>query len=107
MYLYIQPGGSSSSWDVRLSSSNYYSDNTSTSNAMTPGHFLVGQELYGTSGANAPYAYFTVNEYEDTSNNWHYFNWDGSLQYNNPPWVGYQQPPSQSSTGGSIFTNCC
>lgn len=98
---------SSQTWDVSLSSTTYYSDNTSVNNPMTPGDVKMGQELAGNGGASSFTAYFTGNEYEDTNNNWHWFNWDGSLQYYNPPYAGYNVRPSQSSSGGSIYTYCC
>lgn len=80
---------SSGTWDVYVSSNNFYEHQQSTSNDMEPSDIRMGAELSGTVGASADRAYFTLNEWEGTDNTWHYQTVNGTPDYNNPPYVGW------------------
>lgn len=69
----------------------------------------IGAELAGASGASAPTADFTYNQWRDSSAyNWHYQTGNGlTPKVNNPPYGGWAVPPSGSSTGGDWYTYCC
>lgn len=94
-----------SDYDVVISSANFYHDGKSTSNGMTANDINIGSEIYGTSGAYAPRAYFIDNYWIDTGYHGHNQTANGTLHYNNPPYVGWNTLPSQSSTGGVLWTN--
>lgn len=74
---------------------------------------MIGQELGGTSGANAPTAYFTSNEWRNASGVWLYQGVDGTLDpclnnqcfNNNPPWAGWVSGKDPHHyTGGDFYT---
>lgn len=97
----------SNSFQVILSSPFVGMVNYSTNNSMTPGDILIGQELAGSSGASAPRAYYTDNQWIDTGNHYDYQASLGSYHGDNPPYVGWTTLPTKSSTGGVLWTNCC
>lgn len=106
----ISSVGGCSPYTVGIASPNYYMyGQQSTDNAMTPNDIDIGQELSGYGGPSAPRAYFTGSQWEDYNGNFNYQTLDGSLYYNNPPYVGWSSghKPSQSTTGGQLWTNCC
>ena len=79
---------------------------TSSNNCINPNDFQIGQELAGTSGANAPTADFVGTEFENSADQFQYQGADGSYSGNNPPWVGWVsgKKPSQTSNGGTLYT---
>jgi hypothetical protein len=101
---YGEPSGT---FLVYLDSNNVLSINYSTSNTMVPSDIELGQELHGTCCASANRAYFRSNRWQDSSGNWHYQTVDGTVHSDNPPYSGWSVTPSNSSTGGQLWTNCC
>ncbi len=99
-----QPSGT---FLVYLGSPNLVYDNYSTSNTMTPSAILPGQELFGTCCASANRAYYRYNQWEDSSGNWHYQTVNGTIHSDNPPYAGWSVAPSNFSTGGQMWANCC
>jgi hypothetical protein len=102
--MYGQPSGQ---FLVYLSSNTQTWDNYSTHNTMSPSAILLGQELHGTCCASAQRAYFVANQWQGSDGNWNYQTSNGTLHYDNPPYVGWSLQPSDSSTGGQLWTNCC
>lgn len=85
-------------------------NNTSQNNAMSPNDYQIGEELAGsgTTGisANAPHVNFINNRYVNPlSGAWTPFTNDGTLQGNNPPWAGWNQghTPSTTPYGGQLY----
>jgi len=111
---YSCQGYSSSTWCVIISGVYDGLSGQSTSNTMHPTNIFLGQELVGTSNVDAPTAYFTYNQWVDTSGQPKYQTLDGQLNpclngvcpTHNPPWSGWVtgQDPKNSSTGGKFYT---
>ena len=115
-YSYVNIGiyrTSSSTWAVNVFGADTSLSGTSTGQTYSPSDILIGQELGGTSGANAPEAYFTSNEWRDGGANWHEQAVNGQLDpcfngvctNNNPPWSGWvrgENPPNY--LGGNFYT---
>jgi hypothetical protein len=97
----------SSSFEIDISSCSYGVQAYSTNNTMSPSAILTGQELVGTSGASAPRAYFINNTWIGTDGVYHYWGSNGGIYGANPPSAGWSTLPSNSSTGGVLWTNCC
>ena len=82
---------------------------TSTNNLIYPQDIQIGMELAGSSGAHAPFAYFSQNGWESSG---HYgsFNWQGNsgswFQKNPPVNSGWDYPPNGSNQGGIWDTQC-
>ncbi len=66
----------------------------------------IGLRVAGTSGASAPFAVFNQNIYYDWAGNPHYENTNPSVIQTIPPYAGWLYYPSQSSTGGTFYTQC-
>lgn len=92
-------------WEAYFSDCNRSSDNYSYNNSLSPDTITIGSELAGTARASANRAYFIDNYWENSNHQWVNQSVDGDLYYNNPPYVGWSIPPSQSSTGGELWTN--
>jgi hypothetical protein len=104
----------SSDWGVYVNGAVTSISGTSTGQTMSPALILIGQELVGTSGANAPTAHFTYNYWQSTrDNSWHLQTVNGTLDPCldnictpiNPPWAGWvtnQAPPN--GNGGNFYT---
>lgn len=81
----------------------------STENPMTPNTVIEGQELAGSSGAQAPLAVFSDNRVVKAGKSKVQTN-DGTVRRDNPPnadWFPGNNKPSQTSNGGLFFTDCC
>lgn len=98
--------GSSGQWIVDVSGYSTGLSGSSTYNTMHPTTVEMGQELIGTSGANAPTAYYVGNAWEDSSGTWQYHTLDGQPSSYNPPWANWYQgqTPSTSPYGGVWYT---
>lgn len=104
---------SSSTWAANLIGWVTSWTGTSTGQTMSASMIMIGQELGGTSGANAPTAYFTSNEWRNASGVWLYQGVDGTLDpclnnqcfNNNPPWAGWVSGKDPHHyTGGDFYT---
>lgn len=86
-----------------------YSVTTSTSNPMQPEAIHTGTELSGFQGANSPQARFTYNRWIANDYNKYYQTSDGVVIHNDPPWTtwGAGYAPSQTTTGGQLYSSCC
>lgn len=104
----------SSDWGVYVDGADTSISGVSSSQTMQPTIILIGQELAGTSGANAPTAHFTYNYWQNPNNgSWNFQTVDGTLdpcldnQCNphNPPWAGWvaNQTP-HNGNGGNFYT---
>ncbi len=110
-YFHINRVGTEPTFSVVVSSAHYATTQQSTDNYMLPNRIVIGEELYGDSGfmtAHASTAYYSGNQWYDAHNDSvHYQTLNGSLQYNNPPYVGWNVKPSESnSNGGTLWTWC-
>jgi hypothetical protein len=75
---------------------------------MTPNTVIEGQELAGSNSAQAPLAFFSYSAVYNGSTKT-LRSADGTVRADHPPnanwWSGNK--PSQTSTGGLFFTDCC
>lgn len=79
----------------------------STNNCISPNDIQLGQELAGSSGANAPTADFTDNEFRGhlTSDPWAFITSKPSFsESDNPPSVHWIENPNH--TDGGTFATC-
>lgn len=104
----------SSDWGVYVDGTDTSISGVSTGQTMQATIIVIGQELAGTSGANAPTAHFTYNYWQDINNgSWHFQTTDGTLDPcldsqctpHNPPWAGWvaNQTP-HNGNGGNFYT---
>lgn len=95
---------SSPTWDVYVNGGHYQS----TSNNFPVSDIQIGEELYGTGGANSPYTLWTYNRWRSTrDNSWNFQGNSGSpIGPYNPPYGGWLHPPAGSSNGGGTFWAC-
>jgi len=104
----------SSDWGAYVDGTDTSVSGVSTGQTMQATMILIGQELAGTSGANAPTAHFTYNYWQDQNNgSWHFQTSDGTLDPCldnqcspiNPPWAGWvaNQTP-HNGNGGNFYT---
>jgi hypothetical protein len=99
---------SSSAFGIIVSSGCFYHTGTSTDQSnLNPNDINTGEE-----GAfccwSAPKAWYKNNQWEGTNNVWHYQTVDGSLKFNNPPWVGWESSsthPHNTNYGGLLWTH--
>ena len=75
----------------------------STNNTMHTNSELLGMELAGTNGSNAPTATFTNNDYYLPSGYWFYQGTPTWQRFWNTPTAGSYIP---NSTGGTVTTVC-
>lgn len=82
---------------------------TPVTNSYTPNQIQTGSELSGTRGATSFEADFAQNAYAGNLGRFYYQTNDGAVNITgrNPPYGGWSQPPSQSSTGGYFYSYCC
>jgi hypothetical protein len=66
----------------------------------------VGQELAGTTGATANYAFFEYNKLF-VGGSWSYITTAGAIKQDAPPYGGWLGTPSSSNPGGIFLTQCC
>lgn len=97
----------SGTFAVNIASETQFYNNTSARDCQTPDDINIGQELAGTSGASAPTANFTDNEWVGTNGVANYQTLNADTPSPNAPvsdsWVTL---PSHSSTGGDFTTKC-
>jgi hypothetical protein len=76
--------------------------------SMTPNTILEGQELAGSSNAQAPLAFFSYNS-SITGSSTTIQSSDGTVTAAHPPNAGWfpGNKPSETSNGGMFFTDCC
>lgn len=76
--------------------------------SMTPNTILEGQELAGSSGAQAPIAFFGQNSVIQSGVTTLQTT-DGSVTAGHPPNANWfpGNKPSETSNGGMFFTDCC
>jgi hypothetical protein len=110
-YKVSQDANEPSQWNVAISKASsgtpLYSGTCSTC-SMTPNTVLEGQELSGSSAAEAPLAFFAENAVI-TGSKTTYRTDDGTVTSDDPPTANWWPPskPSQTSNGGLFFTWCC
>lgn len=105
---------SSSTWTVNVFGGATSITGTSIAQTMSPSNILIGQELAGTSGANAPTAHFTSNEWRNRSGIWSEQGVDGTLDpclanictNVNPPWAGWVSGRDPHNYSGGDFYTC-
>jgi hypothetical protein len=99
---------SSTSFEVAVNSHTAFYTGYSTSNSMTPDDSVIGQELYGTSGASAPTATFIDNEYK-AGGTWHYqvSSYEVDLPPDPPVTWRVVSPANGNSNAGGTFQSAC
>jgi hypothetical protein len=70
------------------------------------GWVAMGQELAGTTGAQAPFVLYLFNTYYDTNLAKHYIT-GGTPVLAKPPYGGWLQAPASGNQGGAWSTWCC
>lgn len=96
-----------SEYQVEIYSPSNIYNGTSTANSMSPTDVVIGQELFGTSGASAPTANFVDNEYINTSGGGVYFTTAPNPQQSSPVHAVWAVKPASGNSGGKLQTYCC
>ena len=111
-YKVEQDSKTPSSWNVTISdakSGSVLFTGQSTENSMSPNNVTEGQELAGHQGAQAPIALFSENAIIN-GKKMTFQTSDGASTVNEPPnagWFPGNKKPSQTTNGGTWFTDCC